>query len=463
MKFNIDLEKLIDKKHFNLLRDGVLDIEPADIAAMIEQIPIDKAIIFFRILPKDIEAEVFANLDPDVQKSLIERLTDAEISDVIEELFLDDAVDFVEEMPAYIAKKVLERATAETREQINRILKYPQDSAGTIMTVEYVHLKRDLTVHEAFTKIRKFGLNKETIYTCYVTDSARRMEGVVSAKTLMLSDPEQVLSEVMDTNLIFVHTDDDREKVAALFDKYDFLSIPVVDSESRIVGIITIDDIIDVVREEATEDIHKMAAMLPSDKPYLKTSVLQLGKNRITWLIVLMVTAMITGGILEKYEAAIACLPILTVFIPLLMDTSGNAGSQSATMIIRSMALGELTPGDFMKIIWKEVRAGLLVGVILSAINFIRIWITYRGNADLGADVMMISVTVSLTLLCTVVIANIVGGVLPVLAKRLKIDPAVMAAPLITSIVDALSLIIYFSLAMWFLKDLFAANSIPVA
>jgi magnesium transporter len=452
MKNYKELEKLIDEKQFHLLRNGIADIEPADVAALIENLPAEKAAPFFRFLPKDYAAEVFANLEPDIQQSLIEQLSDKEIVAVIEELFLDDAADFIGEMPAIIANKILALATKETRNQINHLLKYPDDSAGTIMTVEFVHLKRTLTVTQAFEKIRKVGPDKETIYTCYVTDSQRRIEGVISVKTLLLSQPEQQLAEIMDTNLIFTHTDDDREEVVRLFEKYDFLSIPVVDSESRLVGIITIDDIIDVVQDEATEDIEKMAAMLPSDKPYLKTSVSRLGFNRIVWLTVLMVTAMVTGEIIGNFEEAISVLPLLAVFIPLLMDTGGNSGSQSATMIIRGMAVGEITPRDFLRIIWKEMRTGLLVGAILSSINFLRVWITYSDNPH----ILHIAAVVSMTLLFTVVIANIIGGILPIIAKKLKIDPAVMAAPLITSIVDALALIVYFSLATWLLGGLLA-------
>jgi len=462
MKISFELEKLIDDKRFNLLHDGIAEVAPADIASMVEKLPADKAVLLFRILPKDMEAEVFAYLNPDMQKSLIERFSDKEIFKVIEDLFLDDAVDFIEEMPATIANKVLAHATEETREKINQLLQYPTDSAGTIMTVEYVHLKRSMSVLQAFEKIRKVGTDKETIYTCYVTDSERRIEGVVSVKTLLLSAPDQTLNDIMDTNLILVHTDTDREEVARLFEKYDFLSIPVVDSEDRLVGIITIDDIVDVVREEATEDMQKMAAMLPSDRPYLKTSVPRLGMNRIVWLVILMITAMVTGGIIENFEHAIGVLPLLAVFIPLLMDTGGNSGSQSATMIIRGMALGEIKPADFFKIVWKEMRTGLLVGTILSAINFARIWLTYwvvpnlsaNGTPEFGTDVYRIAAVVSLTLLFTVVVANIIGGILPIFAKKLKIDPAVMAAPLITSIVDALALIVYFSLAVWMLGDL---------
>ncbi|MCL2755362.1 MAG: magnesium transporter [Oscillospiraceae bacterium] len=456
MKLYFDLEKLIDERRFNFIRDGLEDVEPADIAGMVEELPPEKAVVFFRILPKDMEAEVFANLDHDMQKSLIERFSDKEICEVIEELFLDDAVDFIEEMPAAIAKRVLAHATDETREQINKLLQYPDDSAGTIMTVEFVHLKRTLTVAEAFTKIRKIGPDKETIYTCYITDAERKIEGVVSVKNLLLAEPTEILGDIMETHMILVHTDDDREKVVKLFEKYDFLSMPVVDSEDRIVGIITIDDIIDVVQDEATEDMQKMAGMLASDKPYFKTSILGLTKNRIVWLVVLMVVAMIIGGILENFEGAIAALPILTVFIPLLMDTGGSSGSQSATMIIRGMALGEITPRDFFRIIWKEMRTGLLVGSILAIINFGRMWLTYMNHPEHGPNVIPIAMTVSITLLITVFIANVVGGLLPIAAKKLKIDPAVMAAPLITTIVDGFALIIYFSLAVWILGDLMA-------
>ena len=466
MKIYFELEKLIDERQFGILYNGITSVEPADIASMIEKLPAEKAVLLFRILPKDMEAEVFANLDPDTQKSLVEQFSDKEIFAVIEDLFLDDAVDFIEEMPATVANKVLAHATEETREKINQLLKYPDDSAGTIMTVEYVHLKRSMTVLQAFDKIRKVGPDKETIYTCYVTDSERRIEGVVSVKTLLLSAQDQILNDIMDTNLILAHTDDDQEEVARLFEKYDLLSIPVVDSENRIVGIITIDDIVDVVQEEATEDMQKMAAIHPLDKPYLKMSVPRLGMKRITWLVVLMLTAMVTGGIIEGFEHAIGALPLLAVFIPLLMDTGGNSGSQSATMVIRGMALGEIRPPDFFKIIWKEMRTGLLVGAILSAINFLRIWITYwalptfftSGTPEFGTDVYRIGAVVSFTLLFTVVIANIIGGILPIVAKKLKIDPAVMAAPLITSIVDALALIVYFSLAMWMLGDLLAVT-----
>ena len=443
-----ELEKLLDEKQFHLLRSGVTEANSADVAAMIENLPAEKAVLFFRVLPKDYAAEVFADLYSDTQKSLIERLSDAEIFNVIEELFLDDAADFIEEMPATIAKKVLNRATKETREQINRLLRYPENSAGTKMTVEYISLKRGMTVAEAFDRIRQVGSTIETIYTCYVTDSKRTLKGVVSVKDLLLSNLEQVIGDIMDTNLIITHTDTDQEEVARLFEKYDLLNIPVIDSESRLVGIITVDDVIDVVQEEATEDFEIMAAMTPSDKPYLKTNVGRLAKNRITWLIFLMVAAMITGGILETFEEAIAAVPLLVVFIPMLMDTGGNSGAQSSTMVIRGLALDEIRPRDIIKIIWKETRVGLLVGGILSAINFLRIWLTYGSNTD----VFRVALVVSSTLLFTVVLANVVGGILPLIARKCKIDPAVMAAPLITTVVDASSLLVFFTIAKILLR-----------
>jgi len=438
-----ELEQLIDEKQFNLLREGVAEVEPADIASLIEKLPIEKGVVLFRVLPKDMEAAVFANLDPDVQQALVQRLSDREIANVIEELYLDDAADFIEEMPAIVANKVLAHATAETREQINRLLKYPEDSAGTIMTVEFVHLKRSLTVTEAFAKIRKIGPDKETIYTCYVTDPERRIEGVVSVKTLLLSEPEQLLCDIMDTNLIFAHTDDDREKVAQLFEKYDFLTIPVVDSEDRIVGIITIDDIIVVVQEEATEDMEKMAAITPSEKPYLKTNVLGHFSNRIRWLIVLMISGMLTGFILQSFEDAFTVAPLLVTFIPMLTGTGGNAGSQSSTLVIRGMAISEITSKDIFKVAWKEARISILVGIVLAIITFGRVVLLSSGESQ----VMLKAAVISISLVFTVLLAKLCGGLLPIFAKKFGVDPAVMAAPLITTIVDALSLIMFFSIA----------------
>jgi magnesium transporter len=346
-------------------------------------------------------------------------------------------------MPATITKKVLAHATAETRNQINRILKYPQDSAGTVMTAEFVDLKREMTVSKAFERIRKIGPDKETIYTCYVIDEERKIEGVITVKTLLLSAPEQVLGDIMEQNLILVHTDTDREEVARIFEKYDFVNVPVVDSENRLVGIITFDDIMDVVQEEATEDFEIMAAMTPSERPYLKTGVLRLFSNRIGWLVVLMVLGMGTGFILQGFQDALLAAPLLISFIPMLTDTGGNAGSQSSTMIIRGMAVSEISPGDFFRVAWKEIRVSILAGIVLAVVAFLRVLLLNYGEANIYRQTAVIS----LTLIFTVFMAKLCGAMLPILAKKLKIDPAVMAAPLITTIVDAGSLLVFFSIA----------------
>lgn len=434
------LRDLIENKRYSKLRNELSAENPADIAAFMETLPENKLVLVFRLLPKDLAADVFADLFSEMQQQIIESLSDREISFIIEELYLDDAVDFIEEMPAGVAKKVLANATKDTRDTINQLLNYSPNSAGNIMTVEYVSFSRELTVSECFMRIRRVGVDKETIYTCYVTDERRRLEGTVSAKRLLLSDPTEIVADIMNTNIIVANTTDDQEAVAHQFEKYDLLSIPVVDSENRLVGIITVDDIVDVVQEEATEDFEKMAAMLPSEKPYLRTGVLELAKNRILWLLILMFSGMITGSILGKFEAAIAMMPLLVTFIPMLTDTGGNAGSQSSTMVIRGMALHEVKASDFLKVCWKELRVSLLVGVLLSVINYVRVVIMYPGQE-------LVAVTVGASLLLTVIIAQTLGGLLPILAKAVKSDPAVMAAPLITTIVDAISLFVFFAIA----------------
>jgi len=394
----------------------------------------------FRILPKAIASDVFAYVDPDRQQIIIEALTDTEIGEIMNKLFVDDAVDFIEEMPANVVKRVLQNIQPEKRKVINQILQYPDDSAGSIMTTEYVDLREDATVREAFDAIRSTGLNKETIYTCYVIRRDRLLVGVVSAKTLMLARPQERIGDIMDTNIVFAYTTDDQEAIADKFQKYGFLAMPVVDKEQRLVGIITVDDIVDVIIEESTEDIEKMNALVPSDEPYLRTGIIQLAKNRILWLLVLMLSATITGIIISSFEAGLAALPILMAFIPMLMDTSGNAGSQASTLIIRGMAVGEISPKDIIRVVWKEVRVGVLCGLALGLINFIRVFIMNGQN-------LLLCLTVTLSLCCTIIIAKTVGCILPIVAKRLRIDPAIMAAPMITTIVDAVSLIIYFSIA----------------
>lgn len=339
-----------------------------------------------------------------------------------------------------MVKRVLKNARPDTRKLINQFLNYPDNSAGSIMTAEYVGLKQSMTVEQAFAYIRKNGVDKETIYTCYVMDEKRRLEGVVTVKDLLMNPYEEVIGNIMDTHVIKAFTTEDQEEVADSFQKYDLLSLPVVDHEERLVGIVTVDDVVDVMEQEATEDFEKMAAMLPSEKPYLKTGVFQLAKNRIAWLLILMVSSMITGGILAKYEAAFAVIPLLVTFIPMLTDTGGNAGSQSSTMIIRGMAVGEIEPGDLFKVLWKELRVGVIVGVILGFVNYVRLVILYPGRE-------MLCLTVVLSLMATVIIAKTIGCMLPIAAKVFHMDPAIMAAPLITTIVDAVSLIIYFQLA----------------
>jgi len=416
------------------------DMNTVDIAEIFEELEKEKMIQLFRILPKVIASDVFAYIDSDHQQIIVEALTDTEIGEIMSKLFVDDAVDFIEEMPANVVNRVLKNVPTEKRKVINQILQYPDDSAGSIMTTEYVDLREDATVREAFDAIRSTGLNKETIYTCYVIRRDRLLTGVVSAKTLMLARPQDRIGDIMDTNLVFAYTADDREAIADKFQKYSLLAMPVVDKEQRLVGIITVDDIVDVIVEESTEDIEKMNALAPSDEPYLKTGIIKLARNRILWLLVLMLSATITGIIISSFEAGLAALPVLMAFIPMLMDTSGNAGSQASTLIIRGMAVGEISPKDIIFVVWKEVRVGLLCGLALGLINFIRVFIMNGQN-------LLLCATVTLSLCCTILIAKTVGCILPIFAKQLKIDPAIMAAPMITTIVDAVSLIIYFSIA----------------
>jgi magnesium transporter len=386
---------------------------------------------------------VFSEVGSEEQQYVIEALTDTEIGEVINNLFADDAVDFIEEMPANVVKRVLHNVNFEKRRVINQLLQYPDDSAGSIMTTEFIDLREDSTVKDAFEVIRTTGVDKETIYTCYVIRSDGTLVGVVSAKDLLHAKPQQKIENIMDTNLVFAHTTDDQEAVAGLFKKYGLLAMPVVDKEQKLVGIITVDDIVIIIEEENTEDIEKMNALAPSDDPYLKTSILTLARNRIVWLLVLMLSATITGSIISSFEDALRILPILVAFIPMLMDTGGNAGSQSSTLIIRGMALGEIHVKDVVKVLWREFRIGLLCGIGLGGVNFVRV---YLMNGMNGRSAVL-AATVTLSLFITVLVAKSVGCTLPLLAKRLKLDPAIMAAPLITTIVDAASLAIYFSMA----------------
>ena len=432
--------ELLNTRQLKTLKHLLSEENEMDIAEWMEELEGENIVLVFRTLPKDLAADVFAFLSVEKQQFIIEQITDRELSTVIEDLYVDDAVDMLEELPATVVSRVLQNASPDTRNLINQFLQYPENSAGSLMTAEYIGLKKNMTVEQGFAYIRRHGVDSETIYTCYVMDNNRVLEGVLTVKDLLMNPYETVLEDIMDTNIISAVTTDDKEEVAEKFNHYDLLSLPVVDHENRLVGIITIDDAVDVMEQEATEDFELMAAMHPSEKPYLKTSVFNLAKNRILWLLVLMVSSMLTGGILAKYEHAFSALPLLVTFIPMLTDTGGNAGSQTSTLIIRGMAVGEIQLSDILRIIWKEFRVAMLVGLVLGLVNYVRLAIMYPGNE-------MICLTVVLSLFATVLLAKTIGGVLPLLAKFLHLDPAIMAAPLITTIVDAFSLIIYFQIA----------------
>ena len=400
---NEALLELVRSKKFRTLRQVLSEMNEVDVAAFIEELDPEKTVVVFRMLPKELASDVFACLELDKQQHIVSSITDKELTNIIEDLSVDDAVDMVEELPANIVKRVLQNATPETRSQINEFLKYPEHSAGSIMTAEYIGLRKTMTVEDAFAYIRQNGVDKETIYTCYVMDNKRTLEGVITVKDLLMNPYETLIEDIMDTRIIKARTTDDREDVVDLFNKYDLTTLPVVDTEDRLVGIITVDDAVDVMEEEATEDFEKMAAMMPSEKPYLKTGVFEMAKHRILWLMILMISATVTGGILAKYEEAFALLPILVTFVPQLMDTGGNAGSQASTMIIRGMA------------------------------------------------VFKVALVVVFSMFVTVIIAKCIGCLLPMTAQRLGIDPAIMASPLITTLVDAVSLTVYFELATNFL------------
>lgn len=435
-----ELLELAESREFRKLKEILMEMNEVDVASFVEELDSEKTVVVFRMLPKELATDVFACLTVETQQHIINSITDHELRGIIDDLFVDDAVDMLEELPASVVKRVLQNAAPDTRTLINQFLQYPENSAGSIMTAEYVGLKKHMTVEQAFAYIRQHGVDKETIYTCYVMDEKWMLEGVVTVKDLLMNPYDRVIGDIMDTHVIKAVTTEDQEEVADSFHKYDLLSLPVVDHEDRLVGIVTVDDIVDVIEQEATEDFEKMAAMSPSEKPYLKTGVFQLAKNRILWLLILMVSSMITGGILGKYENAFALIPLLVTFIPMLTDTGGNAGSQSSTLIIRGMAVGEIETRDIASVLWKELRVGAIVGVILGLVNYIRLIIMYPGNE-------MICLTVVISLFVTVILAKTIGCVLPMAAKVLKMDPAIMAAPLITTIVDAFSLVIYFQLA----------------
>ncbi|RRD94306.1 magnesium transporter [Clostridiales bacterium COT073_COT-073] len=435
-----DVRQMIEKHQKAELRKLLLESNPVDVAELMDELTDKDLLLAFRILPKDLAADVFSRVDSDTQQKIIESISEAEVGRIINELFVDDAVDFIEEMPAVVVKKILKNTSPEMRKEINLLLSYPDDSAGTIMTTEFADLQVGLTVRDAIKRIRKIGIDSETINVLYVIDENRHLLGMLEIRKIILASPEDVIGDIMDTNVISVHTLSDQEEVASLFKKYDLLAMPVVDREDRLVGIVTVDDILDVIEEENEEDFAKMSALEPSDDLYLETNVFVLAKRRIVWLLILMVSATFTGLIIRKYEDVLSSIVILTAFIPMLMDTGGNAGSQSSTLIIRGLALGELELKDFLKIMYKELLISLIVGSILALINFVRLY--YIEKTPLN-----ITLTVTLSMIFVVMIAKVSGGLLPVIAKKLHLDPAIMAGPFITTIVDTLALIVYFKFA----------------
>ncbi len=431
--------ELLEEKKYNELKQLLETINSADIAQILEDIDDKDMLVVYRLLNKDAAVETFSFMEPELQERLIHVMTDKELKEVTSKLFLDDTIALIGEMPAILVKRILRQADPTQRQLINEFLKYPSHSAGSVMTIEFVDLKASMTVEEAFERIRKVGVNKETIYTCYVLDKSRHLEGIVSVKELLLADMSTCIADIMNTNLIKVSTLDDKEEAAKKFDKYDLLALPVVDQEDRLVGIITIDDAVDVLQDANTEDFEKMAAMNPSDDTYFHTSVFKHAKNRIMWLLILMLSSTITGILIARYENAFAVIPILVSFIPMIMGTGGNCGSQSATLIIRGLAIDEIRTKDFLRIIIKESLVALFVGFALAVANGIRILIQYHE--------IKLSIVIGLTLMVTVWMSKLMGSMLPLLAKKLKLDPALMAAPLITTIVDTCSILVYFSIA----------------
>ena len=440
-----EIRELLDSKQYTRLRQRLSELNDADIAAVMEELEEEELLKVFRILPKDVAADVFSYLDVDNQQMIITSLSDKEAANIINNLMADDATDLLEEMPANVVKKLLANASPDTRRDINHLLRYPEDSAGSIMTVEYVDLKENLTVEEAIERIRKVGLDSETINICYVLDPGRKLVGTVALRYLLLSQPDAVIGDIMHENVISINTLMDQEEVARQFKKYDFTAMPVVDNEKRLVGIITVDDIVDIMEEETTEDMEKMAAIVPSDKPYMKTGIFETFKKRIPWLLLLMISATFTGKIISSFEDALSVCVVLTAFIPMLMDTGGNAGGQASVTVIRGLSLNEIEFKDMPKVLWKEFRVALICGITLAAANFVKLMLLDRVG-------LMVSIVVCLTLAASVVIAKLIGCILPMVAKKLGFDPAVMASPFITTIVDALSLLIYFYFATSILK-----------
>ena len=436
--------ELLSEGNFKELKQLLNESNESDVAECLDELSKEDLAIVFRLLKKDEAVDIFSYMSSDTQEKLVETLSDQEVAAIVSKLYIDDAADLIDELPANLVSKVLQNASPTKRKAINEILKYPEDSAGSIMTVEYVDIKSGLTVKECFDRIRRIGLNKETVYTLYVVDADRRLIGVTTVKELLMRDYDTCINDFMEDNVITVTTNEDKEEVAKMFDKYDFLALPVVDNENRLVGIVTVDDAMDVMSEENEEDFEIMAAMTPSEDDYLKESVITQYKNRILWLLVLMLSSIITGKIITNYEVTFSAIPLLVSFIPMLMDTGGNCGSQASTMVIRALATDEIEPKDVFKVWWKEARIGVMCGVTLGLVNGIRIFIQYH---DLG-----IAIVIACTLCLTAVLAKSLGCFLPLLAKAIHLDPAYMASPLITTITDACSLAIYFNIALMVLN-----------
>lgn len=438
------IKVLLDDKKFSTLRDILITMNPFDIAAVFENLQDEKMPILFRILPKELAAETFVEMDDETQEFLIHGFSDSELKEVVDELFVDDAVDLIEEMPANVVKRILRQADKDMRKQINELLKYPEDSAGSIMTTEFIVLRPDMTAEMAIKRIRRTGVDKETIYTCYVTDANNKLIGITTVKDLLLAEDDELVKSIMEENVISVTTLADQEQVAQMFSNYNFLALPVVDNENRLVGIVTIDDAIDVIQEEATEDIEKMAAVLPSDKPYMKTSVFGLYKKRAPWLLILMLSATFTSAIISSFEAVLANVLILSSFIPMITGSGGNAGSQASVSVIRALSLGEIHFRSIFLVLWKEFRVSILCGITLAAANFVKLLLFDLNGQE---NAFMIALVISLTLVGTIIMAKLVGSSLPLLASKVGFDPAVMANPLISTVCDSLSLLIYFGVA----------------
>lgn len=433
------IENLIKEKKYTELKAQLKEMKSADISAVLDTLDKEEAVIVFRLLSKEKAGMTFSYMETDMRENLIQNLTDTELKNILDELFMDDTVDLIEEMPSNVVTRILKSVNRNDRKIINELLKYPDDSAGSIMTTEFIDFKENMTIEQALERIRKIGTDSETIYTCYVLDKNRVLQGIVSIKELLLAKEDSLISDIMETNIISVNTLEDQEEVAKKFDKYDLYALPVVDNENRLVGIVTVDDAINVLQDEVEEDFEKMAAMQPTEDGYFETSVFKHAKSRIVWLLVLMLSSAITGGIITNYENAFAAIPILVAFIPMIMDTGGNCGSQSSTLIIRGLATDELELKDVFKIFWKEIRIAVVVGITLTIVNGLRIFVQYKN--------LQLAITVGLSITVTVILSKSIGCLLPLLAKKLKLDPAIMAAPLITTIVDILSILVYFQIA----------------